>query len=194
MINHCLAVICGGILAAVLAGCSSAPSNDRIYQKREKNIKQSYSEKLDLLQKENEQLQVRISELTANIGKLGDQLKLARESAEALAQAKKPAANTANNTDGNDNLARTETKTESKTELKCRILSVNERLNLIIISAGSTQGVKSKNEYNVIFQGKSVGWIRIDQAEVDWASAALIRGGTMVRLKELDGEVILSGE
>ncbi|MFH1226390.1 MAG: hypothetical protein V1701_00625 [Planctomycetota bacterium] len=190
MMKYFLVLVCTASFLAAGLGCAPVPAGEDVYLKREENIKQGYSGKIDLLQKENDQLQARIAELTDSLNKLSEQLKLAQKEVEFLSAAKKPETTEVKPPTASDSRP----KPLIKSDIKCRILSVNEKLNLIIISVGSNNGVKPKTEYDVISQGKTVGRIRADQVETDWASVSLIKGESLMQLKESGSDVIISGE
>lgn len=148
-----------GVLAGI-SSCQSAPQVDEIQQKREENLKQMYEKEMALLRGENEYLRAQVTELTVQAKKLESDLRLAQSEIAELN--KKPTSGTA------PVVAITD-----KTPLRCRILAVNERLNVLMVSFTRGRAPVQNGIYDIYTTDQNhqlLGRITVKDASNDWAS------------------------
>lgn len=162
-----------------LCGCYPPPQpQDEVRRKSEENLKQMYNTKIELLQAENDRLQAKVEELAETVRNLEVELRLARERAKAA-----PSTNPANT--GKET-------SRPKEQVTCRILAFNERLNVLIVSAGKDKGLVQGGEYNIYSNSKLFGRLKIDKLEQDWASGSVLSGQDINQLKASDVEIVLT--
>ena len=145
-----------------------------IRNKSEENLKQLYSSKIELLQSENDRLQAKVDELAGTVRNLKMELQLAKEQARTNQPTK---------------LANTNKETQ---QVRCHILAFNNRLNLLIVSAGKDKGLVQDGEYSIYYNNKLVGKVKIDKLEQDWASGSVHSDQDINQIKAGDGEITLT--
>lgn len=187
------------VLLLILPACQSSGPDDPVWQKREANLKQMYTDKITALENEIEERKAKETTLAASIKKLEEELRQAKAAltqAEIAAVTPEPTAISTEQPSLNvhppDGRAGRGVAVLKQT-IAGKILAINKGRNILIISVGKTTGIQPGARYNISRSGEIVGMIEIGNLEKDWLTASPVEKDDITRYKISD-EVLLTSE